>query len=600
MKPRTIVIGATAVVVVLVLARLMLGAATSTPGDVAVDTTGASAAETTSSQQRVAAAPTASPEAASVQATASPAAEPTSPPAAQPTPTALTADRKPLLLLNPTTVRQGSSIGVTGSGFEAGATVDLVLKQDTTDSGKALTSVQVDKSGGFSGFNFPVPDGLPRGNFIVEAHQADSDKLARATAVVAGGSPEVKLGTQVGKAGDSIVLAADGFAPSEDVSVHWNSLQDPATMTLHTDANGGITRSTITVPFGAVGNNAFVFVGASSQSPVTVPFQLLNLYPSVQLNSYAIKPDDVLSASGKDFGPGEQVEVFLNTPDSAPILAITADESGAFSNAGGFVVPFGLHGKQTLIYVGKQSKAPATASFDILPYTPSVQPSTYSGRPGTALAFYATDFARNEVVHAFVGRTRDNPGKEVTCFQTDERGNAGAAGSYVIPGNTQAGQLVFTLIGSKSKAATTTAVELIASDLPVQVPSQPDFTCALDDGSSPSAVAVATPAPEATPTPQPPAARPTPPAQPSATPSTNAEVTTPANAEPTRQPAVVAPDADQTYTVQPGDSLSSIARKLYGNPDLWRPIAEANQDVLGGNPNVLKPGMSLLIPPAGA
>jgi hypothetical protein len=196
-----------AVVVALVVARLILGAATSTPGDVAVDTTGASAAATVTSQHGVAAAPTASPVAASVQATPSTAAEPTSPPAAQPTPTAVTAERKPLLLLNPTTVRQGSSIGVTGSGFDAGATVDLVLKQDATDPGKPLTNVQVDKSGGFGGFNFPVSDSLPRGNFIVEAHQADSDKLARRTAVVAGGSPEVKLGTQVGKAGDSIVLA---------------------------------------------------------------------------------------------------------------------------------------------------------------------------------------------------------------------------------------------------------------------------------------------------------------------------------------------------------------------------------------------------------
>ena len=79
------------------------------------------------------------------------------------------------------------------------------------------------------------------------------------------------------------------------------------------------------------------------------------------------------------------------------------------------MVPFGLRGKQTLIFVGQQSKAPTTASFDTLPYTPSAQPSTYGGRPGTTLTFYAVGFARDEIVHAVIGRTRDAPGDEVSC-----------------------------------------------------------------------------------------------------------------------------------------------------------------------------------------
>ncbi|MBV9174798.1 MAG: LysM peptidoglycan-binding domain-containing protein, partial [Chloroflexi bacterium] len=581
-------------------------------------------AATVTSQEAVAAAPTA----------AAPATEETTPLATAepiasadtnvaPTPASTQTPRKPLVLLNPTTVRQGSSIGVTGSGFDAGATVDLALKQSADDAGTQLTTVQVDKSGGFGGLNFPVPDSLPRGNFIVEARQESSDKLAQATAVVAGGSPEVKLGTQVGKAGDTIQLALDGFAPNEGVSVHWNSLQDPATTTLQADANGAIAQASVAVPFGAVGNNAFVFIGAKSQSPVTIPFQLLNLYPSVQLSSYAIKPDDVLSASGKDFGPGEQVQVYLNTPDGDPILNLQADTSGSFSNDGGFVVPFGLRGKQTLIYIGHDSKAPATASFDMLPYTPSVQPSTYSGRPGTTVAFYATDFARSEVVHTFVGRTRDNPGKEVTCFAADEHGNAAAAGSYVIPGNIQAGQLAFTLIGSKSQAPTAAAVELIASDMPVQVPPQPDFTCPLDDGSSVANLVAPDPTATASsdapksksnsnsksnskpaPTPQAQKADATPAAKAAATPKPAAADSTPA-AAPDSAPAAAqeaqpaAPSA-QSYKVKPGDSLSSIAQRVYGNSDLWQPIAEANQALLGGDPNALKPGMSLQIPPAGA
>jgi hypothetical protein len=502
---RWMIVAAVGVVAALAVARLVLaGPAGPTAADVAVDTTGASAATSTSSADAASpqATPTGAGASSDVSANPRPSAEPTSgaaaaiptavPTPAQPTPTPVVLQlqgtnisvvRKPLLLLNPSTVRQGSSIGVSGGGFDAGATIDLVTKQKDDDKGTPITFVQVDKSGGFGGVSFAVPDSMPRGSFIIEARQRDGNKLARATAIVAGGAPQVKLGTQVGKPGDTVELSAGGFGPDEDVKVYWNGISGTATGTLHSDGNGSVRQGSITVPFGAVGDNGFVFVGVKSQSPVTVPFQLLNLYPSVELSSYAIKPDNVMTFTGKDFGPSEQVMAYLNSPDGAPLATIQANAQGGFTNAGGFVVPFGLRGKQTVIFMGEQSKAPTTASFDTLPYTPSVQPSTYGGRPGTTLAFYATGFARNEVVHTYVGRSDKSAGKEVTCFLTDPKGNAAAAGSYIVPGDAQAGQLVFTLVGARSQATTTTALDVVASDVPVQTPLQPDFSCPLDHSS---------------------------------------------------------------------------------------------------------------------
>jgi nucleoid-associated protein YgaU len=483
MKQRLILIGAglalLAVVVRLVISRPGTG------GDVAVDTTGASAQAATAG----AATPGAQkPPAVSTSGTpgstvvARPAGPTPTPVVVQIQGTAISIEAKPLLLLNPSTVRQGSSVGVTGSGFDPGATVDIYVKQQTSDSVDPLTFVQVDKSGGFGGVTFAVPDALPRGNFIVEADQRESGNVARATAVVAGGSPQVKLGTQAAKSGDTVQLSAAGFGPDEDVNVYWNDLSSEVIGTLHTDDSGGLRQGAVRVPFGAVGNNGFIFVGQKSQSPVTVPFQMLNLYPSVDLSSYAIKPDNVLSFSGKDFGPGEDVTVYLNNPDAPPLTTIQTDDSGGFTNAGGFLVPFGLQGKQTLIFMGKESKAPTTASFDTLPYTPSAQPSTYGGRPGTTLTFYAIGFARNEIVHALVGRTQDNAGSEVSCFRTDAQGNAASGGSYVVPGDATPGQLVFSLLGSRSQAVATAALEVIASDVPVQVPPQAPFQCDLTDG----------------------------------------------------------------------------------------------------------------------
>lgn len=51
------------------------------------------------------------------------------------------------------------------------------------------------------------------------------------------------------------------------------------------------------------------------------------------------------------------------------------------------------------------------------------------------------------------------------------------------------------------------------------------------------------------------------------------------------------------HVVAPGDSLSKIAQKHYGDMHKWPVIYEANRDVIGADPNLtIKPGQQLLIP----
>ena len=49
------------------------------------------------------------------------------------------------------------------------------------------------------------------------------------------------------------------------------------------------------------------------------------------------------------------------------------------------------------------------------------------------------------------------------------------------------------------------------------------------------------------------------------------------------------------YTVRPGDTLSSIAQRFYGNPADWRGLYQANRSVVQ-NPNVIDPGEVLNVP----
>ena len=51
-----------------------------------------------------------------------------------------------------------------------------------------------------------------------------------------------------------------------------------------------------------------------------------------------------------------------------------------------------------------------------------------------------------------------------------------------------------------------------------------------------------------------------------------------------------------TYTVASGDTLSKIAKAQYGDAAKWHQIYEANQDLIGNNPDLIEVGQVLTIP----
>jgi nucleoid-associated protein YgaU len=67
-------------------------------------------------------------------------------------------------------------------------------------------------------------------------------------------------------------------------------------------------------------------------------------------------------------------------------------------------------------------------------------------------------------------------------------------------------------------------------------------------------------------------------------------------ATPTAAASADTPPGD-SYEVQSGDTLLSIAEQLYGDTTQWRRIYDANKDVIGSDPDKLKIGMKLKIPP---
>lgn len=63
------------------------------------------------------------------------------------------------------------------------------------------------------------------------------------------------------------------------------------------------------------------------------------------------------------------------------------------------------------------------------------------------------------------------------------------------------------------------------------------------------------------------------------------------------EPVPPGPTGVKTYTIRPGDSLSTVAEKFYDDPTLWRVIYNYNHKVIGDNPNAIQAGMTLRVPP---
>ena len=65
--------------------------------------------------------------------------------------------------------------------------------------------------------------------------------------------------------------------------------------------------------------------------------------------------------------------------------------------------------------------------------------------------------------------------------------------------------------------------------------------------------------------------------------------------DPTQQ-ASDAPGQTVTHIVRPGETLSSIAKRYYNNPDRWREVFDHNRETIGRDPDSLQAGAMLKIP----
>jgi hypothetical protein len=320
-----------------------------------------------------------------------------------------------------------------------------------------------------------IPDDLTSSSVLVTAQQRNSDKITTADATTAGGIGFVELSAQTGTPGDVVSISARGFSPGEKINVFWGRVSGEPAATLQADEGGSVGEAAVRVGVGAVGDATLVLVGDKSGTAATAPFFMLGLFPNAAAEPFALRAKETLAVSGEGFAPGERVLVYVNASSGPPLLTAEADGQGNVGGVG-FEIPYGLKGSHSLVMIGELSRASVSSGFEILPYTPSAQPSTYGGAPGTSFSFFAEGFGPDEVVLVYLGRGEGSAGELVTAFRVNDRGEAGAGGSFQVTGDDQ-GTLSFTLVGRDSESETTAVFEVSAPTGPVaELPTREKYT----------------------------------------------------------------------------------------------------------------------------
>lgn len=202
-------------------------------------------------------------------------------------------------------------------------------------------------------------------------------------------------------------------------------------------------------------------VGERSHRWGRVSFSLQRIPPTMQLDTYTIKPKSVVGFAGGGFMPNEVVDVYVGSPGGK--LWGTASTNVEGNVEGRFTVPLITQGNYILYFVGQRSQTAASISLNVQGFHPWVTLDTYAPSVHTRLGFSGQDFAPGEEVLVYLNPqgsqyTRPDthgPGKLVARIQVDSLGRIVAPAAWEVPD--LKGNNTLTFVGKESEVVVTTS-----------------------------------------------------------------------------------------------------------------------------------------------
>ena len=253
-------------------------------------------------------------------------------------------------------------------------------------------------------------------------------------------------------------FAGSGFLPGEALVVtvqNQQGLLEAQLAPLSADRAGQVSAATEEIPSDLVpGTHTLLVEGQSSHRVAQATFQLHWIPPTVQLDTYTVKPGHDFGFSGSGFLPNELVEVRLGSPTGQSMAIARANDVGNVD--GRAMIPMMPEGDYTLFFVGQRSQTPTSVGLSVLGFHPWVVLDTYAPSPHARLGFTGEDFVPNEEVLVYLNQREGEPVMRI---------HADASGRFVEPAAWEVGELsgenTLSFVGQESGAVITVTFTVV-------------------------------------------------------------------------------------------------------------------------------------------
>jgi hypothetical protein len=364
------------------------------------------------------------------------------------------------ILMRASVLTSDAHLNYLGQGFAPGEQTVVTVESAQGTVEATLDPARVEQDGRIDEVSLPMPPALTAGTHTLHVAGTSSGRSARTTFSLGGLVPTIVLDSYSAKPYHAFGFTGSGFSPRETVDVRLSGLGGDPIGSFQADDQGNVTDQAVRVPFVQPGDYSLYFVGRQAQHPISVGFNVQGFTPWVVLDNYSPPPYYLMGFSGDDFVPGEVVLVYLNERSAKPVVQVLADENGHIAAKSAFELPDQLAqpGQSRIIFVSLQSNAQVAAAFAPAPFGPSLELTSYAGRPGSRVAFTGSGWARQEPLRVSLG---DKDHRQVGTFQADANGAFANAGEIRLPVKLAAGGAALTVTGDVSKAEVTLWFEVL-------------------------------------------------------------------------------------------------------------------------------------------
>jgi hypothetical protein len=333
----------------------------------------------------------------------------------------------------------GSSAAVSGSGFNANATITV-----TFDGQSVATSCTTDATGSFSPCAFTVP-ARTTGIHTVTA----SDGSANSASAIVTVTPAIGLNATAGTVGSAVLLSGGSYTPNSTLTVTFDGAALSTSGLCTTDASGYLPASNncgFTVPATTAGSyTVTVSDGTYSVSSTYTVNAALSLIPSAGPGGSSA------AVSGSGFAPYSTIAVTFD--GSSVATSCTANASGSLSFCA-FTVPTKSVGSYTVTASDSTGYAASalytvTPALSLNPITvkPALSLSPSAGPVGSTAAVSGSGYAPNAPI------TVRFDGSSVSTICTADASGSFSSCAFTVPVKTAGIHPVTASDGTRSSTA---------------------------------------------------------------------------------------------------------------------------------------------------